>query len=87
MPGVPGSRRMALAILLAAGLGGCKTPLMPTPNIYAGGRYQLFADDLAPELRTSTVDLVYVTDRAPKPRKDGHYWILDNERYPFQSKN
>jgi esterase/lipase superfamily enzyme len=44
---------------------------MPTPNIYVDGKYQLFDANLAPELRSSKVDLLYVTDRAPDPKKDG----------------
>jgi esterase/lipase superfamily enzyme len=51
--------------LLTARLAKRPTQLMPTPNIYASGKYSLFAD-LAPELQTSTVDLLYVTDRAPR---------------------
>jgi esterase/lipase superfamily enzyme len=43
---------------------------MPTPNIDANGEYKLF-EDLAPELQTTTVDLLYVTDRAPEPRDGG----------------
>ncbi len=62
---------LAVAALVSAGLGGCQTPLMPTPNIYVGGKYQLFDADLNPALRTSKVDLLYVTDRAPDPKKDG----------------
>jgi esterase/lipase superfamily enzyme len=52
--------------LLVARLAKRPTRLMPTPNIYATGQYELFPD-LAPELQTSTVDLLYVTDRAPAP--------------------
>ncbi len=61
---------MVLGVLLVAGAAGCQTQLMPTPNIYASGRYRLY-EDIDPALRTSTVDLLYVTDRAPVPRKDG----------------
>lgn len=43
---------------------------MPTPNLYADGQYQLFGD-LPPELRSSTIDLLYVTDRKPAEREDG----------------
>lgn len=56
--------------LLTARLAKRSNKLMPTPNIYADGLYRLF-DDLNPELRTTTVDLLYVTDRAPE-RVDGN---------------
>ncbi len=67
----PWSAWLAVAALVSAGLGGCQTALMPTPNIYVDGKYQLFDADLNPELRTSKADLLYVTDRAPDPKKDG----------------
>jgi esterase/lipase superfamily enzyme len=68
-----GSRlwRLIPAVALSAGLAGCTTSLMPTPNIYADGHCQLFDADLAPELRSSKADILYVTDRAPEPKKDG----------------
>src|SRR5262245_37566179 len=60
-----------VAVLVVLALGGCESPLMPTPNIYVDNRYQLFPDDLNPALKTSTADLLYVTDRSPEPTKDG----------------
>ena len=57
-------------VLLAAGSAGCEQQLMPTPNIYVGGRYELY-EEIAPELKGSTIDLLYVTDRAPETRQDG----------------
>ena len=50
------------AIVLA--IAGCGMGLMPTPNIYVDGAYGLY-DDLDPALRSSTIDLLYATDRAP----------------------
>ncbi len=61
---------LSLGIVLAAGSAGCQQQLMPTPNIYVGGRYELF-DQLPEELTGSTIDLLYITDRAPETRKDG----------------
>ncbi len=57
--------------LLTARLVKRSSQLMPTPNIYASGEYRLF-EDLAPELQTTTADLLYVTDRAPEAR-DGSF--------------
>jgi esterase/lipase superfamily enzyme len=59
-------------MLLAVGLlAGCPGPhLMPTPNVYVQTQAQPFAD-VAPPLRTNTVDVLYATDRQPVPRDDG----------------
>jgi esterase/lipase superfamily enzyme len=58
--------------LLAVGLlAGCPGPhLMPTPNVYMQAQAHPFAD-IAPSLRTNTVDVLYATDRKPVPRDDG----------------
>ena len=61
---VPWRWSLRLLLLLAIGLAGCQKQLMPTPNIYLDGRYPLF-ENLPPEFKTNTVDLLYVTDRAP----------------------
>jgi esterase/lipase superfamily enzyme len=50
-------------IPLAATLG-CAPALMPTPNLYASGAESLFGE-LTPALKTSTIDVLYATDRAP----------------------
>ncbi len=42
---------------------GCEHRLMPTPNIYASGRYNLVGADYPVEHCSSTVELLYVTDR------------------------
>ena len=59
-------------LLLAVGLlAGCPGPhLMPTPNVYVQTQAHPFAD-VAPPLRTNTVDVLYATDRQPVPRDDG----------------
>ena len=59
-------------MLLAVGLlAGCPGPhLMPTPNVYVQTQAHPFAD-VAPSLRTNTVDVLYATDRQPVPRDDG----------------
>jgi esterase/lipase superfamily enzyme len=59
---------LLLAVCLLAG---CQGPhLMPTPNTYAKAPPPSFAD-LAPPLRTNTVDVLYATDRQPIPQDDG----------------
>ena len=65
-------RLYALGLLLAVGLlAGCPGPhLMPTPNVYVQAPSNPFAD-VAPSLRTNTVDVLYATDRQPVPRDDG----------------
>jgi esterase/lipase superfamily enzyme len=64
---MPGMKRTA-ALILALAATGCQTKLMPTPNIYSEGTHELYRD-LDPALCTSTVDLLYVTDRAPVEKK------------------
>ena len=68
----PAGRLYALGLLLAVGLlAGCPGPhLMPTPNVYVQAPSNPFAD-VAPSLRTNTVDVLYATDRQPVPRDDG----------------
>ena len=61
---------LSLGVVLVAGSAGCQQQLMPTPNIYVGGRYELF-EQLREELTGSTIDLLYITDRAPETRRDG----------------
>ena len=61
---------LLVAVLL---LGGCSSqrPLMPTPDVYALGMMQPFADSLPTELKTVDANIMYVTDRIPAPRDDG----------------
>lgn len=54
----------AFALLPLAALLGCAPTLMPTPNLYGAGHRPLFRE-LAPELETPSIDVLYVTDRAP----------------------
>src|ERR1035437_107379 len=83
---LPGSRSgLRLAIfasctwpLLAIFLGaGCATPsLMPTTTLYSPTSDNQFAD-VPPAFRTNTVDVLYLTDRAPdgNPAKDPKYGL------------
>ena len=73
---VPALSWMTRGVYLLASLlllGGCSSqrPLMPTPNIYAYGSMQPFADTLPAELKSVDVNIMYATDRAPVPREDG----------------
>jgi esterase/lipase superfamily enzyme len=53
---------LLLAVAQCAGCAGGKTPLMPTPNLYARGDFDPFAD-VPSQLRRSGVDVLYLTDR------------------------
>jgi len=74
-----GSCRRRLAntsavLMLVVGLAGCGgrggRKLMPTPNLHVGGADHPFAD--VPEaFRSSTIDVMYVTDRKRTIEKDG----------------
>ena len=65
--------RTVILLTAAVLLGGCSSqrPLMPTPDVYALGIEQPYADNLPAELRTVDADIMYVTDRLPEPRADG----------------
>src|SRR4029453_13301973 len=66
--GSTGTFGLLLAVCLLAG---CPGPhLMPTPNVYVQAQAHPFAD-VAPSLRTNTVDVLYATDRKPVPRAHG----------------
>jgi esterase/lipase superfamily enzyme len=64
--------RLVLLLLITVSAGGCGGPrlLMPTPNLYVDAAKDPFASVPEP-LRKSTVDLLYVTDRAPETSTDG----------------
>jgi esterase/lipase superfamily enzyme len=66
------SLRLALVATLMLATAACSTtrPLMPTPHLYSEGIATLFGD-LAPELKTSTIPLFFVTDRAPEKDDEG----------------
>jgi len=59
---------VAVALLSACS---SQRTLMPTPNVYAHGIMQPYADTLPAELKTVDVNIMYATDRAPAPREDG----------------
>jgi esterase/lipase superfamily enzyme len=57
-----------MGAILIAGCAG-RSALMPTPSIYLAEGYS--EDHIDPTLRNRSVDLVYVTDRAPDTDKSG----------------
>lgn len=64
--------RIVGVLALAATLAGCATgrSIMPSPLIYTHGSISPFKD-LAPQLQTANVDVMYATDREPALSKDG----------------
>jgi esterase/lipase superfamily enzyme len=56
----------AVALLIS----GCAQQLMPTPNMYINRDNNPFAD-VPPELQTSDIDVLFVTDRAEKKDQNG----------------
>ena len=62
-----------LCIMLAGGCADTRE-LMPTPNLYRDDKTKLFSE-LAPELSSTKVEMIYVTDRAPETDAAGnlHY--------------
>ena len=61
---------LLVAVLLIVGCSSQRT-LMPTPDIYARGIMQPFADTLPAELKSTDVNIMYATDRVQTPREDG----------------
>jgi esterase/lipase superfamily enzyme len=64
------SKRLACTLL---GLGlcvACGAKFMPTPNLYATARQPLF-QELSPELASTDLEVLYVTDRAPEEDGSG----------------
>jgi esterase/lipase superfamily enzyme len=73
---VASANRLAQSLALLAAvllLGGCATQrqLMPTPSVYALSIEQPYAASLPADLKSARVNLLYATDRVPKPRDDG----------------
>lgn len=62
-----GSKSFACLVISLLLLQGCARTVMPTPNIYANSVQPPFRE-LAPELKSNKVDVLYVTDR--KAEKD-----------------
>ena len=62
---------MIYILVVSAGFMGCEYQLMPTPNIYAAGHYDLVEADYGAEHRSSTIELLYVTDRKRLDTPDG----------------
>ena len=51
----------------------CAPTFMPTPNLYGRARQPLF-QELSPELASTNLELLYVTDRAPEDDGSGAPW-------------
>ena len=64
-------RRRMIPVFMSAGLMGCEYQLMPTPNIYATGDYDLVEAGDGAALPSSTIELLYVTDRKRLDTPDG----------------
>ena len=61
-----------VSLMLVAGCAESRK-LMPTPSLYADETAPLFGD-LAPELTSTQVELIYVTDRAPETDERGNLY-------------
>ena len=69
--------RDRILALAALALAGCATtfPLMPTPALYTGAQAKPLFTDLPAERRTPSLDLLFITNRAPAtdPKADVPY--------------
>ena len=67
-PARPACVTLVLAALI---LSGCATyPMMPTPVLYTGAQAKPAFTNIAADRRTPSLDLLYVTDRAPAASAD-----------------
>ena len=63
----PGAWSAVVVVPIAVVLTGCATtfPMMPTPALYTGGNAKSLFADLSIESRRPSLDLLFITDRAP----------------------
>jgi esterase/lipase superfamily enzyme len=68
----PGARAAIVSAAVAFLLTGCAStfPMMPTPALYTGENAQPLFADLSIESRQPSLDLLFVTDRAPAEQAD-----------------
>ena len=66
---------LLLVVMALVALGGCSSQraLMPAPNLYQGDQAPPLFGDLPAELRSSEIDLLFVTDRKPERDADGRF--------------
>ena len=63
-------RCLSGALLCVVLLVGCAPTIMPAPNLYVMARQPLF-QELAPELASTRIEVLYVTDRSPEDDGSG----------------
>ena len=71
---------ITFAVLVLAACSGTRA-LMPAPNYYQGEQSPPLFTDLPEELRSSKIDMLYVTDRHPETDEDGRMF------YGYQRSN
>jgi esterase/lipase superfamily enzyme len=66
---------LLLVFVALAALGGCSSQraLMPAPNLYQGEQAPALFGELPAELRSSEIDLMFVTDRKPERDEEGRF--------------
>jgi esterase/lipase superfamily enzyme len=77
------SRRARSAIVIAAiafVLTGCATTLMPTPALYTGANAKPLFTELAIDSRRPSLDLLFITDRAPAAQPDDPPYTAERSR-------
>jgi esterase/lipase superfamily enzyme len=66
----PGARSAIVIAVIAFVLTGCATTLMPTPVLYTGENARQLFSDLSIDSRRPSLDLLFITDRAPAEQAD-----------------
>ena len=67
----PGARSAIVIAAIAFVLTGCATTMMPTPVLYTGANAKPLFTELSIDSRRPSLDLLFITDRAPAEQADG----------------
>src|SRR4030095_5838780 len=66
----PGARSAIVIAAIAFVLAGCATTMMPTPALYTGANAKPLFTELPIDSRRPSLDLLFITDRAPGEQPD-----------------
>ena len=76
----PGTRSALVITAIAFALTGCATALMPTPVLYTGGNAKPLFTELSTAPRRSSLDLLFITNRAPAAQPDDPRYTAERSR-------
>jgi esterase/lipase superfamily enzyme len=76
----PGARSAIVIAAVAFVLTGCATTLMPTPVLYTGANAKPLFTELSTDSRRPSLDLLFITDRAPAEQPDDSPYTASRSR-------